>query len=359
MTEKTLKKMLHYLGSNANYKDLKEIKNYIEDKEKKQGITQEEWEIIFELFCGNGALALQKWILQKKIQLMQVDNDAIRYVLIVTGHFAPRLGETKKMVERLSLLLEYAPEERKREFLGTAFVIACGYNNIYLVKFLLEQGVDVDFHYQGMTGLEVSKKYAESMEGYEDDTVYQYLLRNQNCEGELEDVLKYYVPKKDLWGKHDGLVYETEATIRKEEDEKKLDSKICRYRAECRAADYEYDNLLDDTTSAHILLEILDYYNWGDGVELPYYIAMHKNCELAIALRIFYDGEGFFKFLDKPFYEKQSSDKKWVCLIETVYSRIVNGCYSKKELHYTIPLDDEDKAELKKQGVPDIMWKDV
>ena len=359
MTEKTLKKMMHYLCSNANYDKPNEIKEYIEDKEKKQGITQEEWQTIFEAFCRMGELKLQKWILNNKAQLMEDKEFAKKCLFIIIGHFEISLYNVKQMAERLSYLLNYIPDGIKEEILGIAFVTACEYNNIYLIKFLIEQNANMNFKYKDITGLDASKMYAESMEAYGDDTVYQYLLRNQSCDGKPEDVLMYYLPQTDMWGNHDGMAYETEATRKKKADEKRLDSKISRYRAECRAADYEFENLLDDSTSAATLEQALDYCNWGDGVELLYYIAMHKNCELAVALRIFYDGEGYLKFLDEEYYEEESDDSKWKCLIETVYSRIIEGCYSQKELHYTIPLDDEDKQELKRQGVPEIIWKDI
>lgn len=356
MTEKTFKKMIHYLESNADYDNLREVKNYIETKEKNQGITLEQWEAIFELLCYNVQIPLQKWILEKKIKLLELEEDSIRYVMIVAGRVSRKLELAKKLTENIALLCAYAPEERKREFYGTAFVFACGYNNIYMVKSLLEMGADVEFCFQGITGLEMAKKYAESMEGYGDDTIYQYLLRNQNKVSGFEDVLQYYVEKSYVWGAK-YLEYETQATIKKAKDMKILDSRICRYRAVCIAQDYGYDNILDDDTSVHTLADIMEEYNWDDGFELPYSIAMHKNCDLAIALKIFYDGEGYLKFFDKKFYESEN-EAHLRAFIEPIYSRIVNGCY-KRELHYRIPLSDSDKEELKRLGAEEILWLDV
>lgn len=356
LTEKTFKKLMHYLGSNADYDNLSEVKNYIETREKNKGITLEQWEDIFEMLCYNVQIPLQKWILEEKIKLLEVEEDSIRYVMIVAGRVALKLELVKKLTENVALLCEYAPKERKREFLGTAFVFACGYNNIYMVKALLEMGVDVEFRFKGFTGLDMANKYAESMEGYGDDTIYQYLLNNQFKTSGFEDVQQYYVEKSDFFGTK-YLEYESQAAIKKAQDMKILDSKICRYRTECLAKEYGYDNILDDDTSVHILADMMEEYNWDDGFELPYNIAMHKNCDLALALKIFYDGEGYLKFFDRKFYESEhEADLR--AFIEPIYRRIVNGCY-KSELHYRIPLSDSDKDKMMQLGAEEILWLDV
>ena len=359
MTEKTLKKMMHYLKSNADYDNIQFIIDYIEDKEKKQGITLEEWKLIFEIFCSGRRIELQRWILENKIKILHLDDDAIRYVMLLTKGFTPELNRARVMAENMGLLYEYAPVELKREFLGTAFVICCGYNNIYMVKYLLELGVDCTFRFQGMTGLEIAQKYAESMEGYGDDTVYQYILRNQNRDNELEDVLKYYVSKRNFLDM-EYFVYETEATICKEEDRSKLDSKLCRLIAQQNAVDYGYEHLFDDDTSAKTFMEFLDYYNWDDGLEIPYYIAMHSNCDLAVALRLFYEGEGHLKFWDKNFYDSYGTKHvEWKFFVDTMEERIKKGCYEIKELSYRVPLSDESRDNLKKQGLAEVFLTDI
>lgn len=359
MTEKTLKKMMQYLKSNADYDNIQSIIDYIEDKEKKQGITLEEWKLIFEIFCAGRRIELQRWILENKIKILHLDDDAIRYVMLLTKGFTPQLNWTREMAENMGLLYEYAPEELKREFLGTAFVICCEYNNVYMVKYLLALGVDCSFRFQGMTGLEIAQKYAESIDGYGDDTVYQYLLRNQNCEGELEDVLKYYVSKRNSFGT-EYFIYETEAVIRREEDRKKLDSKLCKLIAHQKVVDCGYEHLFDDDTSAKTFMEFLDYYNWDDGLEVPYYIAMHSNCDLAVALKLFYEGEGYLKFWDKDFYASNGTiHVDWKFFVDTMEERITKGCYKKQELSYRVPLSAESKDNLKKQGLAKVFLTDI
>ena len=357
MKEKTLKKMVHYLTTNADYDNIEEIKAYIEKIERKQGITLEEWEYIYELFCRIGEIPIQRWVLEEKVNVIQEDDDAIRYVMLVTGKFAHRLEQAKIMEENMALLCEFATEEQKKEFISLAFVIACGYTNIYLVKYLLEQGADVNYRFQDMTGMEIALKYAECMEGYGDDTVYQYLLRNQNCQGELEDVLKYYVVKKDFLD-NEYYKYETEAVRQKELDSHKLDSRLCRHKAESMAAEYGYPDLFDENTSNHVLADIMEEYYWDNGMELPYHVAMHPNCDLAVALKIYYDGEGYLKYLDKEFYESYKHEE-WTFLIETLEQRIVEDCYKKENLYYRIPMNDEQKKRLKENGAPEILWTNV
>ena len=46
-------------------------------------------------------------------------------------------------------------------------------------------------------------------------------------------------------------------------------------------------NLLKEDTSSEELHLIMEDYNWDDGIEIPYFVMLHPNCELATALMIF------------------------------------------------------------------------
>ena len=142
---------MHYLCTNANYNKPKEIKDYIEEKEKNQGISTQEWQMIFETFCRMGELSLQKWILNAKVQLMEDKDFAINCLFLIIGRYETNLRNVKQMVERLDYLLKFIPDEIKGDILGTAFVIACEYNNIFLIKYLLEQDTDINYKYKGLT----------------------------------------------------------------------------------------------------------------------------------------------------------------------------------------------------------------
>ena len=64
---------------------------------------------------------------------------------------------------------------------------------------------------------------------------------------------------------------------------------ICRMNLES----YEKSNLLGDSTTLKELNDFIDnQYNWDDGVEIPYFIMHHKNCDLALRKKLFELGAG-------------------------------------------------------------------
>lgn len=344
MTEKDFKKLKHFLR-NKEDSDTEEVISYVQKKEQK-GITVLEWKEIFEIACEGRMAGFQKWVLENKVQLGKED---IKSVSIIADQFVRELEECKKMADMISELQKHFPEEFKQDVLGIAFVLACKNNNIYLVKFLLEQGCDVNYCYKKKTGIQEALAYSESIAGDGDKTLYRYLQRNQNTNGELEDVEKFYI--KGLMGR-----FYTPDKNSCEEYENKLLSPGARKQAEFVASEYDFCNLLERETTGEVLAAFMEGYNWDDGLEVPYFIAMHENCELATALKIFWEGEGII-MLEEGLDE--TNNKEWKYLIETVYQRISDGVYLQKEQHYEIPINNTCRLELRKKGVADIFLNDL
>ncbi len=56
---------------------------------------------------------------------------------------------------------------------------------------------------------------------------------------------------------------------------------------------YKKSRLLSDKTTLEELNDFIDnQYNWDDGVEIPYFIMRHKNCDLALRKKLFELGAG-------------------------------------------------------------------
>ena len=56
---------------------------------------------------------------------------------------------------------------------------------------------------------------------------------------------------------------------------------------------YKKPRLLSDKTTLEELNDFIDnQYNWDDGVEIPYFIMHHKNCDLALRKKLFELGAG-------------------------------------------------------------------
>ena len=55
---------------------------------------------------------------------------------------------------------------------------------------------------------------------------------------------------------------------------------------------YKKSKLLSKNTTLEELDAFVDQYNWDDGVEIPYFIMHHKNCNLALRKKLFELGAG-------------------------------------------------------------------
>ncbi|WFR59315.1 DUF4274 domain-containing protein [Anaerocolumna sp. AGMB13025] len=102
---------------------------------------------------------------------------------------------------------------------------------------------------------------------------------------------------------------------------------------------------------------MLDNYNWDDGFKLPKRIISDANCDLAMALEIFYlaDGYGYFQ----TFSHNTGGTKVWFCFIGKLCYDIENGKYIKSEHHYTIPLSKVQRYQLRKKNIPEVYLADV
>ena len=69
---------------------------------------------------------------------------------------------------------------------------------------------------------------------------------------------------------------------------------------------YKKSRLLSDKTTLQELNDFVDQYNWDDGVEIPYFIMYHKNCDLALRKKLFEFGAG--DCIDKDTYKDTNKD---------------------------------------------------
>ena len=75
------------------------------------------------------------------------------------------------------------------------------------------------------------------------------------------------------------------------------------------------------------LKNLLDNYNWDDGFELPKKILEDPSCDLALALEIFYLGDGFTYF--QTYAHNIGGTKEWFNFISKLCEDIENGRYKK------------------------------
>ena len=104
------------------------------------------------------------------------------------------------------------------------------------------------------------------------------------------------------------------------------------------------------------LKSMLREYNWDDGFEVPKEILSDSNCDLALALEIFYLADGY-SYLEKS--DKTAVFQNWNPFITTLYRDILNHKFRKTDTPFTNPLNEVQKYRFRKKQVPEIFLTDL
>lgn len=104
------------------------------------------------------------------------------------------------------------------------------------------------------------------------------------------------------------------------------------------------------------LRQVLNEYNWDDGFELPKELLENPDCDLALALEIFYLADGYSYLTDKS---RSTSLKEWKLFVEKLYADILEGKYTQTASIFANPLTKVQRYKLKKQQIPDIFIRDL
>lgn len=101
----------------------------------------------------------------------------------------------------------------------------------------------------------------------------------------------------------------------------------------------------------------LEAYNWDDGFAFPQTLLDDEQCDLAMALEIFYLGDGYTYFL--TFIHNIGGTKEWFRFIDRLYHAIKNGEYAASGRHYRIPLSKVQRYQMAKRNIPQVFLEDV
>ena len=104
------------------------------------------------------------------------------------------------------------------------------------------------------------------------------------------------------------------------------------------------------------LRQLLNEYNWDDGFDLPEELLENSDCDLALALEIFYLADGYSYLIDKS---RSTSLQEWKLFVEKLYSDILEGKYIQTASTFKNPLTKMQRYKLKKQQIPDIFLIDL
>ena len=104
------------------------------------------------------------------------------------------------------------------------------------------------------------------------------------------------------------------------------------------------------------LKQKIEYYNGDDGFELLYEILDDSNCDLALALEIFFLADGYV-YLENSV--PNPNLKEWCSFVENLYYNILKGKYIKTQSAFEIPLNKVQKYKLSKKNVPAVFLMDL
>ena len=100
------------------------------------------------------------------------------------------------------------------------------------------------------------------------------------------------------------------------------------------------------------LRKMIEDHNWDDGFGVPTRVLEYANCDLALALEIFYLGDGYSYLISNKSYDGRN--EPWVLFIGDLYHRIKNGSFERTSNSFKIPLNTAQIYKLRKLGVSEV-----
>jgi hypothetical protein len=115
--------------------------------------------------------------------------------------------------------------------------------------------------------------------------------------------------------------------------------------------------LIARITRTQDLNQLIDVYNWDDGFIVPNAVMEHRECDLGIALKMFWLSEAAQLFSDS--FDDSKSPRQWIDFCRTLASLITTGTYVTSTITYMVPINSVAKRKLANRGVPAILYTDV
>ncbi len=163
------------------------------------------------------------------------------------------------------------PSEEAVLFISSMLVLSIRYDMLYVTQYLLKKVINCDETTQNDIQRELLEQPDLNMREFIDGYYENGLFR--------KDATDYF----DQHGAYKPFI---------EKDER--DYFATKGKAICKdiLKSYEKPCLLSDETTREELYAFVNIYNWDDGVEIPYFIMHHKNCDLALRKKLFELGAG-------------------------------------------------------------------
>lgn len=115
--------------------------------------------------------------------------------------------------------------------------------------------------------------------------------------------------------------------------------------------------LIARITRTQDLNQLIDVYNWDDGFIVPNAVMTHRECDLGIALKLFWLSDAAQLFADS--FDESRALREWIEFCRILTSLITSGKYMTSMITYTVPINSVAKRKLANRSVPAILYTDV
>ncbi|MGX4601706.1 ankyrin repeat domain-containing protein [Faecalimicrobium sp. JNUCC 81] len=185
MDEKELFNLQRYIYKPQKGQSTEDVIKHIKKINDKHNLIAEEWNKLLYPVCACNNIELLEWISNNGADIRQ---ECVKLMKHTINSKEERFEYILKRINTLEFLIKFLNEDYKNA-IGNTLINACWYNNLGVVKYLIEKGADLEFKSDnGLTALECAQKYGERFSDY---TLYEYLEKYINTDV-LENIEKYY-----------------------------------------------------------------------------------------------------------------------------------------------------------------------
>jgi hypothetical protein len=98
-------------------------------------------------------------------------------------------------------------------------------------------------------------------------------------------------------------------------------------------------------------------HNWDDGFGVPRAVADHPNCDLAVALELFWLANADAVYLGEATERKGNED--WRSFSALIAQRVLADHYRPKSGRFRVPLTKVQIYNFRKKALPEVFLSDV
>ncbi len=166
MSEQELKNLQVYIGKKSQNQTDKQVIEHIKNINDKTPLTEEEWHKLIIPCCNNGYIEILKFVLGHIKSLNNIKEYMIHTV------YGRNENINEQRIEVLRELMKYLSDNRK-DCLNETMINAGWFGETQIVKFLINNGANIDYKNQNGLGLLECSERAERQ--FRDNSLKEFL----------------------------------------------------------------------------------------------------------------------------------------------------------------------------------------